>query len=301
MRPLATLLTKFADPTTVADLTDASNVAIVMVTTTMPPNGVRNGDHLDVHVFSTGAATSLKYGQLFMAAMMGPNGKPYIPIDAKGNALAPIPYALANGSIDIQDPSSPTSGIVKGGAVMEVDLLAKCIDNTGRFTLIIDDPSASWTMASTIAKLVNESSDNGDTIAVAVDPRNVVVQIPASERDRPDTFISSILRLRVRINDRTGTMIVTGDVEISPVVITHKGMTITTINPAPVPSIRNPIIGTKNTVALDTTNQGGARLKDLENAFDQLKVPAEDRITIIKELYETGKLHAKLIIDGEQK
>jgi flagellar P-ring protein precursor FlgI len=160
------------------------------------------------------------------------------------------------------------------------------------------------------AKLINESNDSGDTIAVAVDPKNVVVQIPLSERDRPDSFISNVLRLpvpllpseaRVRINDKTGTIIVTGDVEISPVVISHKGLTITTINPAPVASPRNPLIATHLQVAIDTTNQGGARLQDLANAFDQLKVPAEDRIDIIKELYETGKLHAKLIIDGQEK
>ena len=30
---------------------------------------------------------------------------------------------------------------------------------------------------------------------------------------------------------------------------------------------------------------------------DMLFVPAEDRIAIIKELYETGKLHAKLLIE----
>jgi len=90
-------------------------------------------------------------------------------------------------------------------------------------------------------------------------------------------------------------------VEISPVVISHKGLTITTINPPPVASPRNPLISTHQQVAIDTTNQGGARLQDLANAFDQLKVPAEDRIDIIKELYETGKLHAKLIIDGQEK
>jgi hypothetical protein len=28
-----------------------------------------------------------------------------------------------------------------------------------------------------------------------------------------------------------------------------------------------------------------------------IKVPAEDRITIIKQLYESGKLHAKLKIE----
>jgi flagellar basal body P-ring protein FlgI len=57
------------------------------------------------------------------------------------------------------------------------------------------------------------------------------------------------------------------------------------------------VVETKETVAIDTTNQGGGKLQDLVNALDQLKVPAEDRIAIVKELYKTGKLHAKLIIE----
>jgi flagellar P-ring protein precursor FlgI len=310
MKPLAALLTKFADPTSVVDLSSAQNVAIVMVTVTLPASGVRNGDALDVHFFSVGAATSLKYGHLFNVALMGPNGKPYTPHDEQGNALPTMPYAMANGEVQIEDPNAPTNGVVKGGAVMEVDLPSRYIDNDGRFTLIIDDPSASWGLSSRIAKLVNESNESGEQIAVAIDPKNVVVQIPSQERERPDTFIAGVLGLpvpilpteaRVTINDKTGTMIITGDVEISPVVISQSGLTITTVTPAPVPTARNPLIGTKNTVALDTTNQGGARLQDLANAFDQLKVPITDRINIIKQLYETGKLHAKLIVDGQEK
>ena len=57
------------------------------------------------------------------------------------------------------------------------------------------------------------------------------------------------------------------------------------------------MVSTKEAVGLDTTNQGGAKLQDLVAALDALKVPAEDRIDIIKELYQTGKIHAKLIID----
>src|SRR5205823_4204035 len=97
------------------------------------------------------------------------------------------------------------------------------------------------------------------------------------------------------LNEKTGTLIVTGDVEISPVVISHKGLTISTIAPAPVPTARNPLVNTRQTVALDTTNEGGAKLQDLVNALEQLKVPAADRITIVEELYKTGKLHARLI------
>jgi len=93
-------------------------------------------------------------------------------------------------------------------------------------------------------------------------------------------------------------MIVTGDVEISPVVISHKGLTISTIDPAPRPTARAPVTTTKGVVALDTTQQGGGKLQDLAVAFDQLKVPPEDRIAIVKELYRLGKLHAKLIVNG---
>jgi flagellar P-ring protein precursor FlgI len=307
IRPLAALMAKFADPAAVAELANAQNVAIVQITATIPANGARNGDHLDAYVTSIGAATSLRGGRLFVAPMLGPTGQPFIPRDADGNPLRPVPYALANGAVDVEDPSSPLVGVVQGGAVMEVDLPAKYIDNAGRFTLILDDPSASWTMASTIAKLVNEAGDTGEVIATALDPKNVVVTIPSSERERPDSFISAILRLpvpllpteaRVQINDKTGTMIITGDVEISPVVISHKGLTITTVTPAPVPTPRNPLLSVKSTISLDTTNQGGAKLQDLANAFDQLKVPADDRIIIVKELYKTGKLHAKLFVDG---
>jgi len=310
MRPLANMMKAYDDPASLADLSNAANVAIVSIFATVPATGVRNGDTVDVQVVSMGAATSLKNGVLYMVALNGPNGKPFKAFDAQGHPVLK-PFALAKGELEPDDNPAPLRGVIRGGAVMEVDLPPKYIDDTGRFQLIIDQPSASWAMSSTIAKLVNESSDSTDNIAVALDPKTVLVQIPASERDRPDSFIARVLALpvpmttpteaRVLIDDKTGTMIVTGDVEISPVVISHKGLTITTINPPPVPSARNPLVSTKNSITLDTTNQGGARLQDLASAFDQLKVPAEDRIVIIKDLYETGKLHAKLVIDGQEK
>ena len=92
-------------------------------------------------------------------------------------------------------------------------------------------------------------------------------------------------------------MIITGDVEISPVVISHKGLTITTVEPAPTPTRRNPVLTNRDVVAIDTAKAGGAKLQDLVASLEQLKVPAEDRITIVKELYKTGKLHAKLIVE----
>jgi flagellar P-ring protein precursor FlgI len=297
INPLREMLAKFSDPVQAKELNNAANVALVALTATVPATGARDGDHLDVHVTSLGAAGSLKGGRLFVTPMQGPT--------PDGKLLA-----LAEGPVDLEDPSTPTEGIIRasaGGAVMEEDLAARCIDDNGRFVLIIDEPSASWTLASTIAQIINDSEGgSGETLARVYDQRNVIVTIPADERDHPDAFISRVQRLplkivpteaRVQINSHTGTIIITGDVEISPVVISHKGLSISTINPAPVPTPRSPLVTSHDVIELGTSPQANGNLQDLISALEQLKVPTEDRIDILKELYETGKLHAKLIID----
>jgi flagellar P-ring protein precursor FlgI len=295
IRPLAGMLGKFSDPVTIQELTKAQNVAIVNLTATIPSTGAREGDHIDVRVASVGAAQTLKGGRLFVCPMMGP---------IAGSGI----FALSEGPLDLEDPSNPNVGVVHGGAVMEVDLPVRYVDN-GRFSLILEAPSANWTTAHLIAKTINGAESlNGEEVATAIDAKEILVQIPTAEREHPDSFISRVQQLplimlpteaRVTINSKKGTMIVTGDVEISPVVISHKGLTIDTINPPPVPRPGNPLITSRQSIAIDTTNQGGARLQDLVAALEQLRVPVEDRITIVQELYKTGKLHAKLIEESE--
>ena len=293
--PLRSMLAKFGDPVTVQQLGNAANVAVVMVTATVPGPGARDGDHLDVHVSSVGAAASLRGGRLFVTPMQGP---------LPGGPL----LALSEGPVTIEDPSTPTVGVIRaaaGGAVMEADLPARVIDSSGRFTLILDEYSASWGTASRIAKIINDSeATDGETLATAIDGKNIIVTIPQSERDHPDSFIGRIQQLpvqmlatkaRVTINQKTGTIIMTGDVEISPVVISHNGLSISTIAPPPVATPRNPIVTDHQAIAITTTEEPNGNLQDLVAAMEQLKVPAQDRIEIIEELYKTGKLHAELI------
>ena len=291
MKPLAVMLEKFSNSTGVFDLAQVKNVAIVSITATVPATGVRQGDQLDIYVTSIGAASSLKGGRLFVSPMTGPS---------PGGGV----FALATGGVVIEDDSVPTTGIIRSGATMEVDLPVDPVKN-GRFILIIDDPAASWGMTSLIAKVINDNED-GSILAVAIDAKTVVVMIPQSELARPDSFIARVMNLqlprvmteaRVTINERTDTMIISGDVEISPVIISHAGLTITTVNPKPTPTMRSPDIQQNEFVAMDPQSTGGAKLQDLLSALDQLKVPAQDRIEIIKELHRIGKLHAKLIIE----
>jgi flagellar P-ring protein precursor FlgI len=299
IKPLVAMLSKFDNATAVKELGNAKNVALVSITATIPADGARAGEPVDCYVTSIGAAGSLKGGRLFIVPMLGPTAQ----LDQETNA----PFAMASGAVDLEDPSTPTTGVIKGGCVMESDWLNKNVDKSGRFMLIVEAPSASWTTASTIAKIINESEgEKGETLAVAVDAKTVIVTIPVFDRARPDGFISRIQRMdlpmlsseaRVQVNTRKGSIVMTGDVEISPVVISIKGLTISTVTPPPVGTSVRPILGEKNAVAMDTTGTGGAKLNDLLAVFDQLKVPAEDRISILEELHKTGKLHAKLVME----
>ncbi|GMU24550.1 MAG: hypothetical protein AMXMBFR13_46240 [Phycisphaerae bacterium] len=85
--------------------------------------------------------------------------------------------------------------------------------------------------------------------------------------------------------------------EISPAVITYKGLTITTVIPELPASPANPKIVEKDFVPIDPQKKGGAKLADLVDALNQLRVSAPDKINIIEQLHKTGKLHATVIVE----
>ena len=296
MRPLAAVVQRFIDPSVVADeLKDAKNVALVALTAKIPGYGVREGDTVDVNVSAVGPAKSLEGGRLFMIPMTGPLPK------------SPV-YAFAEGDLTIENLDLPTVAVVKDGAQLVRDVTATFIEDN-KITLVLDEPNASWSTANNLANLINGIlSPDGPKIATAKNQKNIVVQVPDYDLADPASFISQILQsyvdpsqiatgARIVINQRTGTIIVSGDVQISPVIISHKGLTITTVTPPLQVSAQNPSVQEQDFVPVDPEGRGGARLNDLLGAFNQLKVPAEDRIAILKEIHRSGKLHAQLIIE----
>lgn len=297
MRPLATLTQQLIDPNTVtAEMKDAKNVALVAITATLPAVGVREGDRVDVQVSAIGPAKSLAGGRLFLIPMTGP--VPGSPV-----------YAFAEGALLLEDPKTPTVAVVKGGAQLTRDVMTRSLDDRGRATLVLNDAVASWPLANNIANLINGvMSPDGPGIARALDAKNVQVQLPPYEQGDPAAFISQMLQsyidpsqinaaAKVVINERTGTIIVSGDVYIAPVLIAHKGLVITSLTPAPQPTAQNPKIEQKTFVPMDPDRRGGANLLDLMSALNQLKVEPADRIAILKELHRSGKLFAQLIIE----
>lgn len=295
-RAMAEAISKFVDANVVAaELSDAKNVALVSITAELPAHGVREGDLVDVKIASVHNARSLEGGRLLLTPLVGPGPNPPV-------------LAFAEGDITIENDNVPTVARVKNGAQLTVDIMTQLMDRWGRITLVINDSHAGWPVSRNIAEQINGLlSPDGPSIARAVDQKNVVIQVPMWERENPAAFVSQILETyldpdhvsngaRVVINERTGTVIIGGDVQISPVLISHKGLTITTLTPQPEPTPINPQTKRSDFVIMDPERRGGTRLADLQAAFDQLKVEADDRIEIFKMLADSGYMHAQLII-----
>jgi flagellar P-ring protein precursor FlgI len=301
-RPLAETLKNLGNPIPVEDLGSGKSVALVMVTCRIPIEGAKTDDPFDITVSVINSAKDLSGGTLLITPLIGPRREPVV-------------YAFAQGSLVIPNPDLPTTAQVMRGAQMVRDINTTPSIN-GSFDLIIDSSFSGWGAAASIAAEINQqylltASSLDNAVAQAVDPRTVRIVVPLAERARPAAFfgdimqtdISSALRklpAQVRCDTARGIIVITGDVQVSPAVITHKDLTITTTiqpdGPLPGDEVRSEFAA----VYAGDGEVDTSRLQDLIAAFDQLDIPPIEQIDILKMLRDTGKLHAKLIIDGRE-
>jgi flagellar P-ring protein precursor FlgI len=282
--------TKRRGPTGLTELKDTKNVALVVVEAVVPPIGARRGDKIDCEV-SAISAKSLAGGRLVFAALQGPN------------VQDPRVYALASGRIHLDDANVPTVGSVHKGCRLEEDFF-NAFQKDGTITLVLNKHHADFEVAAQIANLVNERYRMHEQVAVgeeeylakAIDPLNIVVAIPDEFRDDPVQFVAEVLGMpvyeprtdaRVVINERAGSIVIGGDVEIGAVVVSHKNVVVETTSPS----------NAGKFVAVDPRNPESPKLKSLVEALDALQVPAADVIEIIKGIDRNGKLHGQLIIE----
>lgn len=241
---------------------------------------------------------------------------------------------MASGPLHIEDPTVPTVARISEGATLEQDWVHNYIalgrdltvyrersavrpmdwinPDESYITFVIGKPHAEWSVAYTIAQSINEEmsipgTTTGDLdaqIALAFDPRTVIVRLPQAERANPAPFLARLETLplavlpfteaRVTINRKAGTIVLSADTEIAPAVVTVGSLTITTTVPEPPATEEIPRIEERSFIAIDPRKKETARLSDLMEALNQLRVPIEDRIAILVELEKNGKLQATL-------
>lgn len=308
---LARSLELMGNPTLdVRAIAAARNVALVAVTCTVPAEGGREGESLDCHVTSIGNSRGLTGGRLMMTALTGPR------VDDQ------VVYGIAQGALSIEGLDVNHARIEKG-VTLSQDLFAPFVACGDRITLVIDQSHASMTTADRIARRINDkfAAQQGGVvpIAQALDAKNVEVLIPPFHKDNHVAFAADVLstvldpdsihtQARVVINEKTGTVVVTGEVEIKPLMVAHRNLLVFGPNQAELalqaqqqgqlPNNFSPIVSAPPTDLPPFADVPGlANLNDLLFAMDRAQVSAEDKIAIIKELDKSGKLHALVIYE----
>jgi flagellar P-ring protein precursor FlgI len=305
IRPLAELLRRNEMPVaSLEELANSNSAALVMVTCTIPREGAQVDDTLDATVSVINSASSLRGGELYIAPLTEPR---------PGGAV----YGFAQGSVVVLDEENPTTGTVPRG-VRIVRPISTMPQIESVFDLIVDNWYAGWSTTHYIASQINDTyhldtDPTADRIARVIDDRTIRMSVPPAEMGTKAAFISDVMQTlidprrfglpaMVVASTRTGSIVVTGDVRISPTVITYNELVLTTTLPAPLPTPEQPLVETQRwaRVASGAEQDDLARLDDLLAAFKQLDVDAVDQIQILRNLHRSGSLHAKLIIDGSE-
>jgi flagellar P-ring protein FlgI len=292
MEVMGNPLTMDGQQTNLEELRRMKNAALVMVTASVPSTGARRGDRLDCYVSALNGK-SLEGGRLAFASLQGPNTQ-----DSRV-------YALCQGQLTVDNPEQPMVGIIHGGCQMEADIFTpfwlKENDGGKYITLVLDKNHANFQTAAEIARLIYEQMSNlGITdgkkleeMVWAIDAANIKVRIPKIDENDPVGFTAALLDSRIEepepesrvvVNSRAGTIVISGEVEIGDVLVTHKNIT--------VEAISSPAFA-----AVDVDESNKAKLDQLVTQLNSLKVPPEDMIEIIRGIERNGKLHGQLIID----
>jgi len=268
------------------EIKDTKNVALVTVTATIPASGARQGDKIDCVVSSIGSAKSLSGGRLFLTPLIGPD------------RTNPRIYAFAEGPITLDDPSITNSGRVFEGCQLEEEFFNAFIKDR-KITLVLDKNHADFQVAQDVAELINSRlsiQTGGGPLARAINQVNVEVFIPPQYREDPVLFVSLVLSLpimepqtvpRVVINERAGSIVISGDVEIGAAVVSHKNIVVETGNAG----------NARPFVPVNSADPSAPKLKALVETLNALHVATPDIIDIIKGLDRNGRLHAQLIIE----
>ena len=294
-----------------ADKADKSrNIAAVMITAEIGPFA-KEGTKLDVTVSSIGNADSLQGGILLQTPLMGADGQVYAvsqgPVSIGG-------LTAGNGGGNVQ-VNHPTVGMVTNGALVEkeipsdalkkdsVDLLLRSPDN---MTAVI--------MADAINKFYPGSS-------LAVDGGVVNVRVPLEFIGQTTNFIAAIGEIDVRpnvpakiiINERTGTIVATQNVRISPVAVSSSNVTIF-LNPTtgvsqPLPFSRGAteVIQGENAELIEEVGrfesideldpQGATTVNELATALNKLGLTTREMTSIFQSIKNAGALQAELVIN----
>lgn len=303
------------------------NIAAVMITAKIGPYS-KEGDRFDVDISSVSTARNLTGGVLLQSLLKGADGRVYAA--AQGPVISAGYEIEANGSLVRE--GSPNSGRIPKGGIIEFPLPTEINTANG---LILTTDKIDFATTNKIVEAINNSALNRR--AEVVDGRTIKVELNGTA-DNPIVALAQLGDLRVNaeneakvvIMERTGTIVVGQDVKLSPVALSHGGISITvrTNN-----NISQPFVNTLANVntatdgsTINNSAAGGANggivtqsfsnsaidytdtytkyvelaeatsLADLVKELNKIGIKAKDMISIMQALKASGALQAELEI-----
>lgn len=286
--------------------TRTRNSAAVIVTADLPAF-VQTGSTIDVTVSSLGDATSLLGGSLIMTPLYGADNLIY--------AVAQGPITVSGyqieGAAQTVTQNVPTSGRIPNGALVEREAPGQFVD-LEFIGLELRNPD--FGTAVRIADAINAYGLDrfGVQLARASDLRSVAVKRPPSIA--PTRLMAEIGEIlvepdapaRVVIDERTGTIVIGRDVQISTVAVTHGNLTVTvTETPQvsqPLPFSEGQTVVTPDT-NISTAEQGGTlrivrgtNLHILIQGLNRIGLKPQGIIAILQAIKTAGALQADLVV-----
>jgi flagellar P-ring protein FlgI len=290
------------------DQIQSRNVAVVMVTATLPPSA-NIGDKVDVTVTSVGDARSLAGGMLMMTPLMGPDQKT---------------YALAQGSLVVggyrfdadqnqRQKNYPTVGILPDGASVERSVSADLQTEPNNLVFILKDPD--FSTAENVAIGINRMFGSGTASVRSADAIRISTVNWDGALNSMLTRIENVVVetdqvARIVINERSGTVVAGGSVHISKAVVAQGDIKVSVAidNSYGQPNISGGfvrdaqgLVVTNTRLDVNEDNDAvvyfpGSSVADLVQGLTRARVKTRDMIAIFQALKAAGALHADIIV-----
>ncbi len=280
------------------------NAAAVLITAELPPFS-KPGQRLDVTVSALGKAKSLRGGTLVMTPLRGADGEIYAM--AQGNlAVGGLGVSGSDGSqLSVNVPSA---GRIPAGATVE-RAVATGFDTSPVLTFNLAD--SDLTTALRVADAINLAFD--DKRARALDGVSISIDAPQGAEGRI-MMMGLIENIQVKpadppakviVNARTGTVVINGQVQITPAAVSHGKLTVSVqespriVQPAPFSRGETAVEPASSIEAVEEKNpmflfKGGASLADIVKAVNAVGASSSDLVAILEALKQAGAMKAEL-------
>ena len=272
----------------------------------------KEGATIDVTISAMGDAKSLQGGMLLATELKGLDGEVYAV--ARVAAISTNSWSVEGKTGSKVSKNHPTVGRIPNGANVERAVLSQFIEIIGQNRIVtLRLRNENFTTAERIRQSINQRFPN---CAFAPDPGTIRVRIPDEIGvDRQVQFVDIIKQMDVEvdlpavvvINERTGTIVVGGNVSISETAVAQGSLVVKVKEQKTVSQPTTAFTEGATTAIVDDTSvaveeREGALIRvprsvtveELANALNAIGASPRDMIAIFDALNRAGALQARL-------